>query len=304
MSCPLEEKMSNEESMPVMLLHLFSFSCSQSFRETLFFHLKTSRLSWQWFFVFFRRTDGWSESLPWKKCCGLSLTTDIQRRFHAVANTSSSAAASFEDSLENSDVIHHWNFLFIHEGKRVNSVFLENCQQHKSPNDRFVTILWSRMQGHHQRFKSLSRHPWIIFSCFSCLIEISHHKITQNVPFIQDILCQDYTASKWRKEDKKFCPSFSWKGLCICTNTFLLPFKCLWSWSSSVDESVFLWEDIYFRILSRDINTVSETPVDDYFLPSVTESAKSLVVVNRLFLYAVYDKNSGAVNILGRVSTI
>ena len=43
--------MSNKESMPVMLLHLFSFSCSQSFRETLFFHLKTSRLSWQWFFL-------------------------------------------------------------------------------------------------------------------------------------------------------------------------------------------------------------------------------------------------------------
>ena len=56
-----------------------------------------------------------SESLPWKECCSLSSLNDVQKTFHAVANTTSK-------ELINS------NFLFVHEGKRVNSVFLQSCQ--------------------------------------------------------------------------------------------------------------------------------------------------------------------------------
>ena len=59
--------------------------------------------------------DDGSESLPWVECCSLSSLSDIQRTFHAVVNMTSKEFI-------------HSNFLFVHEGKRVNSVFLQSCQ--------------------------------------------------------------------------------------------------------------------------------------------------------------------------------
>jgi serpin B len=333
-------------------------------------------------------SDQVSESLPWKKCCGLSLVTDIQRTFHGVANTTS-------EGMVNA------NFLFIHEGKRVNSVFLDNCQKMYNIKVRAIdsssssdcgksittvlnrttkskTLSCSLGNDHHWKendpgvvFVSSSIFtarfpPQYLESTISILLpfyvlgkmriqteyllmswskdfdvwrtnqfaasviripletksSMNHsllillpdrdqtlNKVVENRLFIQDLL--ESIKSDVGKESKKtlILPKFlirrtlylhEYLPFLGMINAFDPDAAQLTGLSSY--ERISISGFFHETVVEIDMTTVPETPIDDYFLP--TTETKNLIVVDRPFLYAIHDKGSGAVNVLGRVSTI